>query len=73
LTGEAVVCDERGITDFEAFRSALARRKAQEAFLYAFDMLGSLAKNLPQNAWEARVAPPTRITATPPASFASRS
>jgi len=30
IDGEAVVCDERGITDFEAFRSALARRKALE-------------------------------------------
>jgi hypothetical protein len=36
IDGEAVVCDARGVTDFDALRAALAvRRGGREAFLYA--------------------------------------
>ncbi len=39
IDGEAVVVDGRGVADFLALRSAMARRQATEAFLYAFDLL----------------------------------
>jgi bifunctional non-homologous end joining protein LigD len=38
--GEGVVCDDRGVTDFEQLRSALAGRGCSRAvFLYGFDLL----------------------------------
>jgi len=41
LDGEAVICDEQGISDFDALRAALARRTgSRAAFLYAFDPVG---------------------------------
>jgi len=40
VDGEAVVCDGRGVTNFDALRSALARRQGRSGvFLYAFDLL----------------------------------
>lgn len=40
LDGEGVVVDERGVTDFERLRSALAGRGGSRAvFLYAFDLI----------------------------------
>jgi bifunctional non-homologous end joining protein LigD len=54
LDGEAVVCDGRGIADFEALRVALARREAPHAFLYAFDILELDGADLRRKPWEAR-------------------
>ena len=40
LDGEGVVVDDRGVTDFERLRSALAGRGGTRAvFLYGFDLL----------------------------------
>jgi bifunctional non-homologous end joining protein LigD len=39
IDGEAVVCDGKGVTDFDRLRSALARRGSWAPFLYAFDVL----------------------------------
>lgn len=39
LDGEGVAIDDRGVTDFERLRSALARNGSRAAFLYAFDLL----------------------------------
>ena len=40
LDGEGVVVDDRGITDFERLRSALAGRGgSRSVFLFAFDLL----------------------------------
>jgi bifunctional non-homologous end joining protein LigD len=40
LDGEGVVVDDRGVTDFERLRSALAGRGgSREPFLFAFDLL----------------------------------
>jgi bifunctional non-homologous end joining protein LigD len=48
IDGEGVICDERGVTDFDALRFALARRSAPEALLYAFDVF------LCREPWEVR-------------------
>jgi ATP-dependent DNA ligase len=40
IDSEAVICDQQGISDFDALRAALARRAgSRAAFLYAFDLL----------------------------------
>jgi bifunctional non-homologous end joining protein LigD len=40
LDGEGVICDDRGVTDFERLRTALAERGgSRAAFLYSFDLL----------------------------------
>jgi hypothetical protein len=39
LDGEGVVCDERGLTDFDRLRSALGRKDSRDAFLYALVFL----------------------------------
>ena len=44
IDGEGVVVDERGVTDFERLRAALAERGgSRAAFLYGFDLLGGEA------------------------------
>jgi bifunctional non-homologous end joining protein LigD len=54
IDGEGVICDERGVTDFDALRFALARRSAPEALLYAFDVLELDGQDLCREPWEAR-------------------
>src|SRR5579871_5086382 len=55
IDGEAVVCDERGVSDFDALRSAISRRQGgREAFLYAFDLLELDGQDLRQRPWTAR-------------------
>jgi bifunctional non-homologous end joining protein LigD len=52
--GEGVVCDERGLSDFDRLRSALARRGSREAFLYAFDLLELDGQDLRARPWDDR-------------------
>ena len=54
LDGEAVVCNGKGISDFESLRSAMARREASWAFLYGFDLLELDGADLRRQPWEAR-------------------
>lgn len=54
VDGECVVCDEFGITDFNALRSAMARAKAPHAVLYAFDLLELNGEDLRPLPWEDR-------------------
>jgi hypothetical protein len=54
LDGEAVVCDDRGLSDFDRLRSALARRGSREAFLYAFDLLEIDGRDLRRGPYGAR-------------------
>jgi bifunctional non-homologous end joining protein LigD len=57
IDGEGVVVDERGVTDFERLRSALAERGgSREAFLYGFDLLELGGEDLRQHPWEIRRA-----------------
>jgi bifunctional non-homologous end joining protein LigD len=56
LDGEGVVVDERGVSDFDRLRSALARRGSREAFLYAFDLLELGGEDLRPHPWETRRA-----------------
>src|ERR1700751_519875 len=57
LDGEGVVCDDRGVTDFDRLRSALAGRGGPRApFLYAFDLLAIDGEDLRRNPWEIRRA-----------------
>src|SRR5437868_10486567 len=35
IDGEGVICDDGGVTDFEALRTALAHHEAPEVFLFA--------------------------------------
>jgi bifunctional non-homologous end joining protein LigD len=62
LDGEGVVCDDRGITDFERLRSALAGRSgSRAAFLFAFDLLALDGEDLRRHPWEIRRAALTRL------------
>jgi bifunctional non-homologous end joining protein LigD len=54
LDGECVVCDDRGVTNFDALRSAIASGRAPEAFLYAFDLLELDGEDLRKQPWEER-------------------
>jgi ATP-dependent DNA ligase len=55
LDGEAVICDEEGISDFDALRFALARRAGSpNVFLYAFDLLQLDGHDLRESSWESR-------------------
>lgn len=57
LDGEGVVCDERGVTDFERLRSALSGRgRSRAAFLYAFDLLELDGQDLCPQPWHERRA-----------------
>jgi bifunctional non-homologous end joining protein LigD len=57
LDGEGVVCDDRGVTDFERLRSALAGRGgSRSAFLFAFDLLELDGHDLRREPWEIRRA-----------------
>jgi len=61
LDGEGVVCDDRGVTDFERLRSALARGGSRAPFLYAFDLLALNGEDLRSRAWEIRRATLTSV------------
>jgi bifunctional non-homologous end joining protein LigD len=55
LDGEAVVVDERGVSDFDRLRSVLARRDgSREVFLYAFDLLELDGRDLRREPWTVR-------------------
>ncbi len=55
LDGEGVVCNDRGVTDFERLRSALARRSGSRAvFLYGFDLLELDGRDLRREPWSVR-------------------
>ena len=54
IDGECVVCDDKGVADFDALRSALAGGRAPNAFLYAFDLLELNGEDLRKLTWEDR-------------------
>jgi bifunctional non-homologous end joining protein LigD len=55
IDGEAVACDPQGVTDFDALRSALARRQGGSGvFLYAFDLIELDGRDLRREPWEVR-------------------
>ena len=54
VDGECVVCDDRGVADFDALRAALAGRRPSPAFLYAFDLLELDGGDLRPLPWEER-------------------
>jgi bifunctional non-homologous end joining protein LigD len=57
LDGEGVVVDDRGVTDFERLRSALAGRGGSPSvFLYGFDLLHLDGDDLREHPWEIRRA-----------------
>jgi len=56
LDGEGVVCDERGVSDFDRLRSAVSRRGSRQAFLFAFDLLELDGRDLRRQAWHKRRA-----------------
>jgi ATP dependent DNA ligase-like protein len=57
LDGEGVLIDDRGVTDFERLRSALAGRGgSRAAFLYAFDLLTLDGEDLRRHPWQIRRA-----------------
>ena len=62
LDGEGVVVDERGVTDFERLRYALAERGgSRAAFWYGFDLLELGGEDLRSHPWEIRRATLTRL------------
>jgi bifunctional non-homologous end joining protein LigD len=55
IDGEAVRCDAKGVTDFDALRSALARRQgASGVFLFAFDLIELDGRDLRREPWQVR-------------------
>jgi bifunctional non-homologous end joining protein LigD len=54
IDGEAVICDGNGVSDFDALRSALARRSSRAAFLYAFDLIEVNGTDLRWRPWAMR-------------------
>ena len=62
IDGEGVVVDDRGVTDFERLRAALAERGgSRAAFLYGFDLLELGGEDLRAHPWEIRRATLTRL------------
>jgi bifunctional non-homologous end joining protein LigD len=62
LDGEGVVVDDRGLTDFERLRSALAGRGgSRSVFLFAFDLLELDGENMRREPWEIRRATLVRL------------
>jgi bifunctional non-homologous end joining protein LigD len=62
VDGEGVVVDERGVTDFERLRTALAERGGSRAvFLYGFDPLELGGEDLRAHPWGIRRATLTRL------------
>jgi bifunctional non-homologous end joining protein LigD len=56
IDGEGVVCDGRGVTDFERLHSVLARGGSREAFLYAFDLIEVDDEDMRARPWHERRA-----------------
>ena len=57
IDGEGVVVDDRGVTDFERLRGALAERAGSRAvFLYGFDLLEHDGEDLRRHPWKIRRA-----------------
>jgi ATP-dependent DNA ligase len=55
IDGEGVVAEERGVTDFERLRAALAERGgSRAAFLYGFDLLALDGEDLCRHPGELR-------------------
>jgi bifunctional non-homologous end joining protein LigD len=55
IDGEAVLCDDQGVADFDRLRGALARRGgSREPFLYAFDLLELNGMDLRPQPWIGR-------------------
>jgi bifunctional non-homologous end joining protein LigD len=62
IDGEGVVVDERGLTDFDRLRAALAERGgSRAAFLYGFDLLELGGEHLRAHPWEIRRATLARL------------
>jgi bifunctional non-homologous end joining protein LigD len=62
IDGEGVVVDDRGGTDFERLRSALAERGgSRSVFLFAFDLLALDGEDLRREPWEIRRATLVRL------------
>jgi bifunctional non-homologous end joining protein LigD len=62
LDGEGVICDDRGVTDFERLRTALAARGgSRSVFLFGFDLLELHGEDLHRHPWEIRRATLTRL------------
>jgi bifunctional non-homologous end joining protein LigD len=62
LDGEGVVVDDRGLTDFERLRSALAGKGGSRAvFLYGFDLLHLDGEDLRRHPWDVRRATLTAL------------
>jgi len=62
IDGEGVVVDDRGVTDFERLRAALAARgRSRRVFLFAFDLIELDGDNLRPHPWEIRRATLTRL------------
>jgi bifunctional non-homologous end joining protein LigD len=62
IDGEGVVVDDRGVTDFERLRAALAERGgSRAAFLYVFDLLELDGEDLRPHPWEIRRATLTAV------------
>jgi bifunctional non-homologous end joining protein LigD len=67
LDGEGVVVDDRGVTDFERLRTALAGRGGSHSvFLYGFDLLHLDGDDLRRHPWEIRRATLTGLRGAPP-------
>jgi bifunctional non-homologous end joining protein LigD len=54
IDGEGVVCNERGVSDFDKLRSAVSRRGSRAAFLFAFDLLELDGRDLRREPWTVR-------------------
>src|SRR5690242_14248068 len=62
LDGEGVVVDDRGVTDFDRLRTALAGRGGSRAvFLYGFDLIALDGEDLRRHPWEIRRATLTAL------------
>jgi bifunctional non-homologous end joining protein LigD len=62
LDGKGVVVDDRGLTDFDRLRTAVAGRGGSRApFLYAFDLLALDGDDLRRHPWEVRRATLTAL------------
>jgi len=57
IDGEGVAVDERGVTDFDLLRSALAHKgPPREVFLYAFDLIELDGQDVRRRPWHERRA-----------------
>ena len=54
IDGEGVVCDERGLSEFDRLRSAVGRRGSRAAFPFAFDLIELDGEDLRLRPWDER-------------------